>query len=57
MVIRSLLHLLFVAVGYEKISLWLWKSMKNSVIFFSYFVTTLPAMCVHNWPRKVLESH
>jgi len=25
--------------------------------FFSYSVTTLPAMCVHNWPRKVLESH
>jgi len=31
---RSLLHLLFVAITYGKVSLWLWKSLENSGIFF-----------------------
>ena len=41
---RSLLHLLFVAITYGKVSLWLWKSLENSGItgnFFSYFLATL----------------
>ena len=38
---RSLLHLLFVVITYEKVSLWLWKSLENSGNFFSYFVATL----------------
>jgi len=40
---RSLLHLLFVAITYGKVRLWLWKSRENSGNFFSYFVATLPA--------------
>ena len=31
---RSLLHLLFVAITYGKVSLWLWKSLQNSGNFF-----------------------
>jgi len=31
---RSLLHLLFVAINYGKVSLWLWKSLENSGNFF-----------------------
>jgi len=38
---RSLLHLLFVAITYGKVSLWLWKSLETQGIFFSYFVATL----------------
>jgi len=38
---RSLLHLLFVAITYGKVSTWLWKSLENSGNFFSYFVATL----------------
>jgi len=30
----SLLHLLFVAITYRKVSLWLWKSLENSANFF-----------------------
>ena len=37
----SLLHLLFVAITFGKVSLWLWKSLENSENFFSYFVATL----------------
>jgi len=37
--------LLFVATTYEKVSLWRWKSLENSGIFFSYFVAILPFMC------------
>jgi len=36
-----LLHLLFVAITYGKVSLWLWNSLENSRNFFSYFVATL----------------
>ena len=38
---RSLLHLLFVAITYGKVTLWLWKSPENSGKFFSYFLATL----------------
>jgi len=31
---RSLLHLLFIAITYGKVSLWLWKSLENSGNFF-----------------------
>jgi len=31
---RSLLHLLFVAITYGKVSLWLWKQLENSGTFF-----------------------
>jgi len=37
--------LLFVATTYEKVSLWRWKSLENSGIFFSYSVAILPFMC------------
>ena len=36
-----MLHLLFVAITYGKVRLWLWKSWETPGIFFSYFVATL----------------
>jgi len=39
---RSLLHLLFVAITYGTLSLWLWKSLKNS----EFFSPTLWPPCV-----------
>ena len=40
---RSLLHLLFIAITYGKVSLWLWKSLENSGNVFSH---TLWPLCV-----------
>ena len=34
---RSLLHLLFVAITYGKVSLWLWKSVENSITVTRYY--------------------
>jgi len=39
--------LLFVAIIYEKVSLWLWKSLENSGNFFFYFVATLYDTTAH----------
>jgi len=38
---RLLLQLLFVEITQGKVSLWLWKSLKNSGNIFSYFVASL----------------
>jgi len=45
----SLLNLLFVVKTYGKVSLWLWKSLKNSGNFFSYFVATLLMFKCAKW--------
>jgi len=45
---RSILHLLFVAITYGKVSLWLWRSLENSGNFFSYFVVILCNVSVFN---------
>jgi len=49
---RSLLHLLFVAITYGKVSLWLWKSLENSGNFFSYLVATLSLHVPENYTTR-----
>jgi len=49
---RSLLDLLFVAITYGKVSLWLWKSLKNSEFFL--LLCGHPATALYCHPRPVL---
>jgi len=53
---RSFLHLLFVAITYGKVSLWLWKSLENLGNFFSPTLWP-PCQTTSVEPLSVLAPH
>jgi len=55
---RSLLHLLFVVITYGKVSLWLWKILENSGIFFLLLCGN-PVVCYpkFDWVISALDPY